>query len=129
METVTATDAKAEVSTESKDGRVVVKPIGQFCARCKAETSTKCSGCKDVNYCSVVCQRLDWVKHKAACRKRLQQNTDPSHQSKRGEYQEKLVGQSNGHEVDPQLSSCERKEGSSGKGESLGLVRSTTLPH
>ncbi|KAF8072321.1 hypothetical protein FPV67DRAFT_932411 [Lyophyllum atratum] len=29
----------------------------------------KCSGCREVMYCSKECQRLDWEAHKRNCRK------------------------------------------------------------
>merc|ERR1719237_1421073 len=124
-----------EEKIEPKEERVAFKPVAPCCARCsRAESSRKCSGCRDVNYCSVVCQRLDWAKHKAACREKMQEKTDPSCQHNL----EKLVGQPNGlgHEGDHQQSSCDRKEGQLGKsrdagicnGESPDAVGSTALP-
>ena len=68
-----------------------LKPQGLCCARCRSESSTsKCSGCKAVNYCSVVCQRLDWAKHKAVCKRKILEDADLGYQN--------LVGQSNGQE-------------------------------
>jgi len=123
----------ANKATEEKEGKIASKQIGPCCARCsRAESSSKCSGCKEVNYCSVVCQRLDWTKHKAVCREKVQVKMDRSCQHNL----EKLGVQSNGHKGDPLQPSCERKEGQLGKcrdtgihnDESLDMVRSSVLP-
>lgn len=37
------------------------------CIVCKTPSTTRCSRCKVVHYCSEVCQRKDWVSHKIAC--------------------------------------------------------------
>ena len=117
------TQPEKEVLTESKEEKDAFKPTGPSCARCsRTETSNKCSGCKDVHYCSVVCQRLDWAKHKATCREKMQQNTDQSCQSKPGgNLEENFVGKSNGHEVGHLPTSSVREEGKSGWGGEAGF--------
>ncbi|QQP50817.1 Protein msta_ isoform Alike, partial [Caligus rogercresseyi] len=42
---------------------------GGKCGSCKKETSTKCSGCKKVYYCSKQCHQNDWLYHKGDCLK------------------------------------------------------------
>ncbi len=37
------------------------------CKVCKKPTSTYCSKCKIVYYCSKICQREDWKSHKKEC--------------------------------------------------------------
>ena len=37
------------------------------CRKCTKETSTQCSGCKIVYYCSKECQKSSWKKHKVDC--------------------------------------------------------------
>ncbi|EOD07573.1 hypothetical protein EMIHUDRAFT_453347, partial [Emiliania huxleyi CCMP1516] len=41
---------------------------GKTCAVCEKPSTTRCSKCKEVMYCSVECQRLDWkAGHKQVC--------------------------------------------------------------
>ena len=42
------------------------------CARCGGSRKPKlltCGGCKSISYCSAVCQKEDWKRHKLACKK------------------------------------------------------------
>lgn len=45
-----------------------VNSIRDECAVCGKDTSQKCSGCKEVHYCSRQCQAKDWSKHKKVCK-------------------------------------------------------------
>lgn len=38
------------------------------CKVCNTHTHSRCDGCKEVRYCSVECQRVDWRTHKKRCR-------------------------------------------------------------
>lgn len=38
------------------------------CGACGEPSSRKCGRCKDVHYCSQVCQSTDWKAHKAVCK-------------------------------------------------------------
>ena len=54
--------------------RVILEFMGarlELCNKCDLEGKTiqKCSGCKQVLYCSRECQRRDWKAHKGACKK------------------------------------------------------------
>jgi len=46
---------------------------GSRCAKCNQKKYYKdlltCAGCKIVQYCSRECQKLDWPRHKVACKK------------------------------------------------------------
>lgn len=43
---------------------------GNACAHCsKPDAKKRCSACKSVVYCSVVCQRAAWPTHKRVCKK------------------------------------------------------------
>ena len=46
-----------------------MKGLLHSCAHCgvAAEKSYRCSGCKQVTYCSKACQRGDWPEHKIQC--------------------------------------------------------------
>jgi len=49
-----------------------LKECRDGCARCGGPGKPKllvCGGCKTTNYCSAGCQREDWKKHKAMCKK------------------------------------------------------------
>lgn len=39
------------------------------CRVCSEKTSKICTGCKTVAYCSVECQKIDWLFHKVHCKK------------------------------------------------------------
>ena len=69
------------------------------CARCGSGASRKCLGCEDVNYCSVPCQRLDWVKHKGKCRK---VNKEPHEQSNQQKVMATIGCRTNGLNVQDQ---------------------------
>jgi hypothetical protein len=40
-----------------------------LCHVCDKQTSTLCAGCKSIRYCSDLCQKQDWKRHKAECKK------------------------------------------------------------
>ncbi|KAH8056911.1 hypothetical protein JL722_7131 [Aureococcus anophagefferens] len=48
---------------------MMMKGLLHSCAHCgvAAEKSYRCSGCKQVTYCSKACQRGDWPEHKIQC--------------------------------------------------------------
>ncbi|XP_056275519.1 ankyrin repeat and MYND domain-containing protein 2-like isoform X1 [Pseudoliparis swirei] len=49
-----------------------------YCATCGEKGAEKrCSLCKAVNYCSLMCQKLHWFTHKKMCRCIQEQNADP----------------------------------------------------
>jgi hypothetical protein len=54
-----------------KTGNEISFPTYQSCSLCeKKQENTKfdsCSGCRNAIYCSVVCQKQDWKKHKLDC--------------------------------------------------------------
>lgn len=59
-----------EVWTAEQERLRLVATIG--CRRCKrlpqsGQTFSRCSGCKEVQYCSTDCQRDDWKEHKKFC--------------------------------------------------------------
>lgn len=41
----------------------------KHCAHCGSPTHKQCAGCKMVRYCSITCQRTDWLHHKKVCRR------------------------------------------------------------
>lgn len=44
--------------------------IGECCAKCGAQGKPKllvCSRCKKIKYCSALCQKADWKRHKPLC--------------------------------------------------------------
>ncbi|XP_045126721.1 LOW QUALITY PROTEIN: SET domain-containing protein SmydA-8-like [Portunus trituberculatus] len=41
---------------------------GGACGWCGEEAETKCTGCRQVFYCSKACQKQGWERHKEACR-------------------------------------------------------------
>jgi len=46
----------------------VPRPVGKHCANCRQINDLmKCSGCQEVRYCGVICQRKQWNRHKAVC--------------------------------------------------------------
>lgn len=59
MGNVTYGDVDKEIKTSSESCSVCMK---------KTETMKRCSRCKNVRYCSVECQKEDWIKqHKEVC--------------------------------------------------------------
>lgn len=45
-------------------------PVQKGCAKCGLDGDLKvCAQCKQVSYCSPVCQKKDWKKHKLQCRR------------------------------------------------------------
>ncbi|KAL4244338.1 MYND-type zinc finger protein samB [Abortiporus biennis] len=47
----------------------VAKLVADFgCAVCGKKTTSRCSQCQSVSYCSPDCQKADWTAHKAMCR-------------------------------------------------------------
>jgi len=49
-----------------KDIGSLTKDVG--CVICGKAGAAKCSGCQTVSYCGKECQRIDWKRHKPACR-------------------------------------------------------------
>jgi len=48
---------------------------GSFsCSVCGKPTNKNCSVCKAIYYCSAVCQKEDWKRHKTECKKPAQEN-------------------------------------------------------
>ncbi|XP_028651615.2 tudor domain-containing protein 1 [Erpetoichthys calabaricus] len=47
-------------------------PAVSICSNCGLTGMLRCSGCKQVNYCSVSCQRKDWGIHKLVCKENSQ---------------------------------------------------------
>jgi hypothetical protein len=47
---------------------------GRLCLVCRSTATKRCMGCKQAQYCSVECQKVDWIHHKTICG-RLQQTT------------------------------------------------------
>lgn len=47
----------------------IVKISCRSCGKFSEGQLHKCSGCKIVYYCNVVCQRNDWQNHKEDCKK------------------------------------------------------------
>jgi hypothetical protein len=47
---------------------------GRLCLVCRSTATKRCMGCKQAQYCSVECQKVDWTHHKTICG-RLQQTT------------------------------------------------------
>lgn len=45
--------------------------LNVLCAYCFTPSSTKCSSCKKIQYCSVFCQSQDWPCHSLECKKDL----------------------------------------------------------
>ncbi len=45
-----------------------------LCLACRSQATKRCTGCKSAQYCSVDCQKSDWVHHKTICG-RLQSNS------------------------------------------------------
>lgn len=43
------------------------KKPNNICAVCAEKSSSKCSNCKQVYYCSVTHQKEHWKKHKTVC--------------------------------------------------------------
>jgi hypothetical protein len=45
-----------------------MKELDSICFHCRKETGKyRCGRCKQVNYCSSMCQKADWSKHKPVC--------------------------------------------------------------
>lgn len=65
-----ASPARSEdpVGGESSDS---LGECREVCELCKTSTSAarRCSGCRGVFYCGVACQKQDWKRHRADCRK------------------------------------------------------------
>ncbi|KAF1851403.1 uncharacterized protein K460DRAFT_351329 [Cucurbitaria berberidis CBS 394.84] len=59
-----------------------------LCAMCHKESSRqRCSGCKNVKYCSTDCQSSHWATHKLLCKAFVDtQDTRPSPKSRRALY-------------------------------------------
>jgi hypothetical protein len=51
--------------------RRVEKRYTRFCQTCNLDVTglKKCSRCKNVRYCSYICQSLDWQNHRLSCNK------------------------------------------------------------
>ena len=51
-----------------RDG--ISKKMNRICERCfvRSQDMKKCAGCTTAYYCSVVCQKQDWKKHKKMCK-------------------------------------------------------------
>ncbi|KAG2462867.1 TDRD1 protein, partial [Polypterus senegalus] len=47
-------------------------PAVSICSCCGLTGMLRCSGCKQVNYCSVSCQRKEWGIHKLVCKENSQ---------------------------------------------------------
>jgi hypothetical protein len=47
-----------------------LRPLTRTCANCnRSQLSMQCcSGCHNVYYCSITCQKADWRSHKVTCR-------------------------------------------------------------
>jgi len=56
-------------ATEKIKEMLGAKTKAKSCARpeCRGMTTTRCSRCKKVYYCSRVCQKADWKTHKEQC--------------------------------------------------------------
>ena len=57
---------EAELATAVKERKNQM--LGYSCQSTKTDLQ-KCSGCNQVRYCGVDCQRRDWTSHQAQCRK------------------------------------------------------------
>ncbi|KAJ3232581.1 Deformed epidermal autoregulatory factor 1 [Chytriomyces hyalinus] len=40
------------------------------CAHCGNQVQSVCTGCETVSYCNAVCQKGDWPRHKAICKRK-----------------------------------------------------------
>ena len=70
---------QADYSSAPKDTTLVL----QLCRGCSKESSPgqtllRCSRCRAAKYCDAACQRLDWRRHKAECRRPEECASDPA---------------------------------------------------
>ncbi|GAQ86915.1 hypothetical protein KFL_003200070 [Klebsormidium nitens] len=58
-------------NSEGEGRSILLVDPEEICAMCKKSTSAarRCSGCRGVFYCGVACQKQDWKRHRADCRK------------------------------------------------------------
>ena len=66
---------------EEENIKVSLRTISQnekTCNICRKENDSmlRCSGCKKVFYCNVLCQRKDWKNHKQECKKVVNQSEE-----------------------------------------------------
>jgi hypothetical protein len=56
-----------------KNGNEISFPTYQSCSLCEKKQGTiefkPCSVCRNAVYCSVICQKQDWKKHKLDCKR------------------------------------------------------------
>lgn len=57
-----------EIESEFSEAQTSKSVQNKSCLVCLKNTNTMCSGCKKVYYCSALCQKSDWSKHKPKCR-------------------------------------------------------------
>jgi hypothetical protein len=61
-----------KLSSKTKQGKTdtkIAKDIYIMCPVCEQNNaSSKCGGCHNISYCSEVCQRADWPRHKKVCK-------------------------------------------------------------
>lgn len=67
LKAITSNEVTLSPSTEtsSTDNNLKEK---HFCPICKKEATQLCSRCKKVYYCSIECQKNDWINHKINCK-------------------------------------------------------------
>lgn len=71
------TNCKKEKGETENDGEKDDETLS-ICAHCRVKgTHNACENCSAVFYCSEYCQRLDWGKHKTACKLRTGKTKTP----------------------------------------------------